>query len=233
MDQVRYENSTSLDAAALAIGKEVKETGLFNKEIGVDIATEQAVRDAAFTSDVLDGNNSEVIDLGSERVVVVRVKEHQPATTQPLAEVKQSVIQTLNQKAANDAAVSKADAIVKALNEGQSLDKLSIAQGLKVEKPGFVARNDAKIPWQIKQGIFSTVKPVDKPTIAKVDLGPQGQAVVVIKSVKEGDATTATKEEREEAKARLVKNRNTLEYSALISQLEAAGDVTMRNDPQE
>ena len=230
LDQVRYENSASLDAAAQAIGKEVKETGLFNQEIGVDIATEKAVRDAAFSTDVLDGNNSEIIDLGAERIVVVRVKEHKPATTQPLEAVKNSVIQTLNQKAANDEAVSKADSIVKALNAGQSLDQLAKPQSLKVEKPGFVARNDTKIPWQIKQGIFSTVKPTDKPTIEKVDLGPQGQAVLVIKSVKEGDAATVTKEEREEAKARLVKSRNSIEYSALISQLEAAGDVTMRND---
>jgi peptidyl-prolyl cis-trans isomerase D len=233
LDQVRYENSASLDAAAQAIGKEVKETALFNKDIGVDIATEQAVRDAAFSTDVLDGNNSEIIDLGSERIVVVRVKEHKPATTQPLETVKNSVIQTLNQKVANDEVLSKADAIVKALNEGQSLDQLAKAQSLKVEKPGFVARNDTKIPWQIKQGIFSSVKPADTPTIEKVDLGPQGQAVLVIKSVKEGDATTVTKEEREEAKARLVKSRNSIEYSALISQLEATGDVSMRNELQE
>lgn len=233
LDQVRYENSASLDAAAQAIGKKVKETGLFNKDIGVDIATEQAVRDAAFSTDVLEGNNSEIIDLGSERIVVVRVKEHKPATTQPLEAVKNSVIQTLNKKAANDAAVSKADAIVKALNEGQSLGALAKVHDLKVEKPGFVARSDTKIPWQIKQGIFSSVKPTDKPTIEKVDLGSQGQAVLVIKSVKEGDATAVSKEEREEAKARLVKSRNSIEYSALISQLEAAGDVTMRNDTQD
>ncbi len=232
LDQVRYENSGSLDIAAEAIGQDTQETALFNQQIGVGIATEQAVRDSAFSSDVLEGNNSEIIELGSERVVVVRVKEHQPATVQPLETVKQGVIQALNQKAAHEAAVGKADAIVKALNDGQSLDQLAKARGLKLEQPGFVARNDTKIPWQIKQGIFSTVKPTDKPTVEKVDLGAQGQAVLVIKSVKEGDASTVTNKEREEAKARLVKSRNSIEYTALISQLEQASDVSIQDDLQ-
>lgn len=218
--------------AAEAIGKDIQETALFNQQIGVGIATEQAVRDSAFSSDVLEGNNSEIIELGSERVVVVRVKEHQPATVQPLETVKQGVIQALNQKAAHEAAVGKADGLVKALNDGQSLDNLAKARGLKLEQPGFVARNDTKIPWQIKQGIFSTVKPAEKPTVEKVDLGAQGQAVIVIKSVKEGDVTTVTDKEREEARARLVKSRNSIEYTALISQLEQASDVSIQGDLQ-
>jgi peptidyl-prolyl cis-trans isomerase D len=232
LDQVRYENSGSLDMAAEAIGKDIQETGLFNQQIGVGIATEQAVRDIAFSNDVLEGNNSEIIELGSERVVVVRVKEHQPTTIQPLETVKQGVIQALNQKAAHEAAVSKADGIVKALNEGQSLDQLAKARGLELENPGFIARNDTKIPWQIKQGIFSTAKPTDKPTIEKIDLGAQGQVVIMIKSVKDGDADTVTDDERDEAKARLVKSRNSIEYTALISQLEQASDVSIQDDLQ-
>jgi peptidyl-prolyl cis-trans isomerase D len=232
LDQVRYEHSDSLEMPADSIGKTIQETALFNQQTGIGIAAEKAVREAAFSKDVLEGNNSGLIELGSERVVVVRVKEHKPATTVPLATVKQSVVQTLNQKAAHEATVSKADEMIAAVNLGQTLDQLASAQGLKIEKPGFIKRDDAKISWQIKQGVFSAAKPSEKPTAQKIDLGAQGQAVMVVKSIKPGDSADIDDDAREQVQARLLKNRNSIEYTALISQLEENSDVSMQKDLQ-
>jgi peptidyl-prolyl cis-trans isomerase D len=229
LDQVRYEHSDSLEMAADAIGKKIQYTSLFNQTTGTGIAAEQSVRDVAFSKDVLEGNNSAPIELDAERVVVVRIKEHKPATTIALETVKQSIIQSLNQKAAHDAAVTKADTMVTALHDGQTLDQLAKAQGLKIEKLGFVMRDNATISWQIKQGIFSAAKPAQKPTVKKIDLGAQGQVVMLVKSINQGDVDG---DAREQVQASMLKNRNSIEYTALISQLEQSGDVSLQKELQ-
>ena len=232
LDQVRYEHSDNLEMAAEAIGAKIQETGLFNQQRGSGIASEKAVREAAFSDEVLEGNNSDVIEINPERVVVIRIKQHQPAKTLPLETVKQRVIQALNQKAAHDAAVSKAGEIVKAVEQGQSLDQLATKYDLKIEKPGFVKRDNPEIQWPIKQGIFSAPKPIDKPTVQAIDLGPQGQAVIVVKAVKQGDPAEFDEKKREQIKTSLLRNRNATEYTALLKQLEDSADVTIQKELQ-
>lgn len=230
LDQVRYEHSDNLEMAAEAVDTKIQETGLFNQQTGAGIASEKVVRDAAFSEDVLKGNNSEVIELGPERVVVVRVKEHRPAETLPLKTVKQRVIQALNQNAARDATIKKAGEIVKMVNQGESLEQLAAKYGLKIEKPGLVRRDTAEIPWPVKQGIFSAPKPSGKPILQTVDLGPQGQAVIMVKSVKPGDPADIDEKMRDQIKTSLLRNRNAIEYTALLKQLEESSDVTIQKD---
>ena len=235
LDRVRYEHSDSLEMAAEAVGEKIQATGLFNQQTGSDIATEKAVRDAAFSKDVLEGSNSDIIELGSDRdrVVVVRVKEHRPATTLALDAVKESVVQTLNQRAAHDLAVKTADEIVAKAGQSLALNDLASKYDLPVEKPGFVTRDNKEISWQIKQGIFSAPKPGDKPSVQKVDLGPQGQAVMIVKSVKQGDPKEIDAAMRDQVEAQLLKNRNAIEYTALIGLLEESGEVSVQKDLQQ
>ncbi|HFD13078.1 MAG TPA: peptidylprolyl isomerase [Crenotrichaceae bacterium] len=233
LDQVRFEHSDSLEMAADAIDVKIQETDLFNQQNGTGIAAEKAVRDAAFTTEVLEGNNSEVIEIDPEHVVVMRIKEHQPAKTLPLETVKQGIIQALNQKAAHEAAISQANAIVKAVKQGQSFDEIASKHGLTVKAPGFVKRDNSEIPWRIKQGIFSTPKPASQPSLNIIDLGPEGQVVVMVKSVQQGDPADIDETMQEQVKASLLKNRNSIEYAALIAQLEQSSDVSIQKELQQ
>ncbi|MCH9696991.1 MAG: SurA N-terminal domain-containing protein [Gammaproteobacteria bacterium] len=233
LDQTRYEHTESLEMAAQAIDQTILETALFNQNTGQGIASEKAVREAAFSQDVLDGNNSDLIELGDERVVVVRIKEHKPATTKPLESVKQSIIQALNQKDAHEAAVSKADAIVKAVKDGKSLESVAAEYQLNVETPGFIKRDTANIDWPLKQGIFSAPKPAEnQTTTTTVDLGPGGQAVVVIKSVKPGDQSNIEESTQNQVTGRMLKNQNSLEYTTMLNQLKTNSDVTVQKELQ-
>ena len=86
--EVSYENSDSLDAAAEAVAIKPEKTGMFTRIGGVGIAAEKAVIEAAFSEDVLAGNNSEPIEIGTDRVLVLRMIQHQDAEAKELEQVR-------------------------------------------------------------------------------------------------------------------------------------------------
>src|SRR5690606_9696973 len=93
LTELTYANPQTLDVAAEALGLTVQEVANVTRDSGTGIAANPAVREAAFSSDVLqDGVNSDPIELGEHHVVVLRVTDHQPAQPRPLAEVRDAIV---------------------------------------------------------------------------------------------------------------------------------------------
>ncbi len=78
MNDQAYEDPDSLEPAAAVLNLEVSESGWFTRDGGEGIASSLKVASAAFSDDVLSGgHNSEVIELGAEHMVVLRILEHE------------------------------------------------------------------------------------------------------------------------------------------------------------
>ena len=91
-----YQNPSSLEPAAQALGLPNKTTALFSRNGGAGIAANPKVVKAAFGNDVLaQGNNSNLIELGNDDAVVVRVAKHVPAAAKPLAQVHDEIGKTI------------------------------------------------------------------------------------------------------------------------------------------
>jgi len=88
--ELSYQNPDNLQVAADALGISIKKSALFNKDKGDGIASEDKVRSAAFAEEVLQGNNSAPIELGTERLIVLRMQEHKPAAPLELNRVKKT-----------------------------------------------------------------------------------------------------------------------------------------------
>jgi peptidyl-prolyl cis-trans isomerase D len=84
-----------------SLGMPIQKTAPFGRRGGPGIAADQKVIEAAFSPDVLDsGKNSQVIELGGERAVVIRVVQHDTPKLRDLAEVKPVIVDTLKQESA-------------------------------------------------------------------------------------------------------------------------------------
>lgn len=71
---------------------------------------------------------------------------------------------------------------------------------------------DKDLQWPIKQAVFAAPKPkAGIPSVKRVDLGPQGQAVVVVKAVQPGALADADKATRDQVAASLGRGRNASE----------------------
>ncbi len=229
LTEVSYENPGNLTSAADAVGIAVKKTGLFARDQGAGISAEPAIVEAAFSEDVLKGNNSEPIELGADRLVVLRMLEHQPATSQPLEKVKQAVSDALLAEKAQQQAQEKARQIKKRLAEGETLTEIAADNALQVQTFTALTRNNTQqVPFPISQAIFKAAKPVgDKPTIDIIAL-PSGEPVVFnLSHVEPGKITEQDKQKLELAKSNIARALGQADFTALLKELESETDVSI------
>jgi peptidyl-prolyl cis-trans isomerase D len=142
--------SIDLEVPANELGLEIKSTGHLSRAAKHELMTNSTVANVAFSPDVLiDGNNSDLIELSASRHIGVRVLEHQPSSSKPLDEVREDIRYILQQQAAQALAQQRAEAIVSEVEQG------SLA--------AYVA-DQYKLEWQIAPGASRFTQEIE-PTI--------------------------------------------------------------------
>jgi len=110
---VVFDQSESLDAAAEQLNLKILTTGLFARDNGDAIASNEAVRAAAFSDLVKNqGKNSEPIELADGVYVAVRKLNFEASAPKALAEVSAQIKTTLTNERASAAAKAAGDSIL-------------------------------------------------------------------------------------------------------------------------
>ncbi len=228
--EVSYESPDNLTSAADILGVDIQKTALFSRDKGEGIASEAAIRAAAFSEDVLAGNNSESIELGSDKVIVLRVLQHQAKNIRPLAEVKEQIITTLSKQQAQQQAANTAAEIKKQLVEGQEIQAIAAEKTLAVKSVIGLVRSNKELPWQVNQAIFKAAKPNDnKPTLLTVGLDSGEQYVIRISKVTEGVMSESDKKQLKLAQLNIAKAFGETTFDAVLDSLQANADITIKS----
>ncbi len=228
--EVSYESPDNLTSAADILGVDIQKTALFSRDKGEGIASEAAIRAAAFSEDVLAGNNSESIELGSDRVIVLRVLQHQAENIRPLAEVKAQIIDALLQQQAQQQAINTAAEIKKQLVTGQEIQTIAAEKTLAVKSVIGLVRSNKELPWQVNQAIFKAAKPIDnKPTLLTVGLDSGEQYVIRISKVSEGVMSKSDKKQLKLAQLNIAKAFGETTFDAVLNSLQANADITIKS----
>ncbi|MEQ1486046.1 SurA N-terminal domain-containing protein [Methyloglobulus sp.] len=230
LTQMSYENPDNLQSVSEALSLAVKKSGLFAKDKGDGVAAEQKIRDVAFSDEVLQGNNSTPVELGSDRLVVLRLLEHKPAAVRELNSVKQDVIVALANDKAKQQVIEKANKIKQLLQTGQTLQKVAADYKLTVKEANGLTRNKNTLPEQLSDAIFRAAKPVaGKPISFGVALATGEQVVVNLKKVTPGIMNDEDKKQMELAQKNLAKAFGQSEFNAMLASLETKADVSVKN----
>jgi peptidyl-prolyl cis-trans isomerase D len=233
LTQMSYENPDNLLTVSEALGLTVKKSGLFAKDKGDSIATEQKIRDAAFSEEVLQGNNSATIELGTDRLVVLRLLEHKPSAVRELNSVKQDVITALANAKASQQAIEKANKIKLRLQAGETIQKVADDLKLVVKEATGLTRSKNTLPEQLNDAIFKAAKPVaGKVTTFTVGLSTGEQVVVSLKKVAIGVISDDDKKQMDLAKKNLAKAFGQSEFNAMLASLQANADVSIKAQPK-
>jgi len=229
LTELSFENSDNLLAVSDDLGLKIKQTTLFTRDAGESIASEEAVRNIAFSETVLQGNNSEPIELGEGRLLVLRLLERQPAETQPLVEVRDVIIAAIQNQQAKDNVQQEAEKVKQTLLTGTAFTEAVKELGITVETVAGLRRDSKEVPWQVNQAVFKAAKPVaGKPTVIVVD-SPQGdQTVVNLISVADGSQTTEDKEKAKLAQANIARALGQSDYAAVIDGIRTSTKVLIR-----
>lgn len=187
---ISYEHPDSLQSAASQLGLPIKTSVMFSREQGgADISQFKKVRDAAFSHDVLVlQNNSDVIQLDSESVAVLRVKSHKASSLLPLNEVSKQIEDKLKAEEAEARAEKAAQEMQAKLNSGADKIQLANTYHLQWNETGLIGRYSTKVDSAILDLAFRMPNPAN--TKQAVTYGmtriPTGFAIVALKAVKPG-----------------------------------------------
>lgn len=108
-----FEQPDNLDTAAEELGLELRSTDLFSRTAGDGIASSTAVRNVAFSEEVMiEELNSEPIEVSDEQLVVVRKKDVQAAAPMALADVRTQIISLLSEEKARAAAAARGEELL-------------------------------------------------------------------------------------------------------------------------
>jgi len=224
-----YESPDSLIPAAEALGLEVKTTDWLDRQ-GTDEGpfSNPKVLNAAFSADVLElGNNSELLEPDPDRLqaLVLRVDEHRPAAVQPLDEVREQIVDRLDEQRAADAALARADAIAKELRQGVALDEA--AGDYEVQQAGLVERTAAGIPADVLRLAFTAPRP-------QADGGPSyvtGEAaggdalIVAVSKVEDGKEEAEAKPQMQAEAQVLSQALGRGDVSAMLADMESRAKI--------
>lgn len=187
---VTYEHPDSLQIAAKNLNLPIQTSELFTKEKGGnDISQYKKVRDTAFSNDVLNvQNNSDVIQINPETVIVLRAKSHIPSTLLPLNSISKQIEEKLKNQEAEMRAAKFADDLRAKLQSGADPKTLAASFKFNWTATGLIGRYSTKVDSAILDLAFRLPNPAqlnEKPVYGVTRL-PNGFAIIALKSVKDG-----------------------------------------------
>jgi len=229
LTEMSYENPDNLKTVADALGVTIKKSALFTKDKGDSIAADEKIRNAAFTEEVLQGNNSTPIELGTDRLVVLRMLEHKPAAARELNDVKKDIVAVLLSDKAKQQAIETSKKIKTRLQAGESIQTVAAENKLQAKTVAGLTRSKEDVPLPLSQAIFKAAKPVGgKPTVFIAELPAGEQVVVSLSKVKDGVMTEDDKKQMELATKNIAKAFGQTEFNALINSLQAEADISVK-----
>jgi peptidyl-prolyl cis-trans isomerase D len=228
LTELSFENSDNLQVVAETLDLPLQNSKLFSRQLGSGIAEDDKIRNMAFSESVLQGNNSEPVELGDDALVIVRVLKHLPAKTKSLASVKSSIILAIQAKQAKEIALANAEKLKQQLLAGVAFKDAVKTQKLKVKSLKDLARNNSDLTWQVNQAVFKAAKPVEGAATIIVVASTEGeQTIVKLISVTEG-STEGEAEKEKLAAMNIASALGKADYAAVIDGIRVNTAVSVR-----
>lgn len=217
--------SVDLQEPADILGLDIQTTELFDSAGGVGIAAESAVITAAFSSDVREGLNSELIALDDSRSLVMRLLEYREPELKTLTEVRGEIISTIKMQKGEEQAVSLGETFLNNLNNDQNIDNLLTVQGLKWDGGQNLSRTSTALNPEIMQIIFSLSKPDSDPVYQGQQLSSGDYVIVELQEVIPGSLDEMTEENQLALQNYLMQMGASSDFSAYMSGVQLKADI--------
>lgn len=226
VDQV-LKDPTALGSAAEALKLALKKTPLFGRGGGEGISANPAVLRAAFDQAQLEGGVSDPIQIAPDHLVMIRVAEHRPSKSLPLAQVRTRIIGEIRADRRAAAAKKQAQALLARLRKGESLEALAKAAAATVQTFAGLQRGATTPAPAVVETAFGLPHPAaGKSSHGLVQVG-DGYVLVVVTQVTDGDPKTLDAAGRGALKQQLVAMRGAVEQRAYLDSMRQQYTVSV------
>ena len=216
-----YEQSDSLLPAAEQLGLTVQTSDWFDRFSGEGISTEQKLRQAAFSPEVLQqGLNSEAIELSDDRVLFIRINQHQPAEGRPLEQVREQVVSEIKRGKARQQSEDAGKQALAELNSGKTLSELAEQWSDSIKDYGFVKRDQSDVDASILERGFSMLKPDRGIVFDGLPMASGEYSIIELSAVISSDTGVD-----QEALDGLVRAQGTADYQSALKLISSRAEV--------
>ena len=190
-------NAESLAEVAEDVGLEMVTSEAFTQAGGEGIAAIPSVIRAAFSTEVVEDKfASEVIDLGNDRYVVVKLNEYYEARQQELTEVRDLLEATYTQQLVEETLADKGASLAARVEAGETIEVVAKSEGLDWQVGISMTRRSRDVNSEINAKIFSLPVPADDGSVQTFSTSSGDLIVSSLINVTPGDVSALSSDEK-------------------------------------
>lgn len=206
-------NADDLAGPAAELDLEVASMKAITRSQAEGLFANPSLLNAAFSEDVLQaGHNSEVIELGEGRFVVLRVRTHNEPEVMPLAEVQDQIVAAISDQAAREAVAAEAQRALAQLRSGAGVEAVAVENGYEWQVELGAGRGSGMLPPEVRSRAFELPAPAQGESSSDFVMTPAGDALVFqLVRVTKGEYAAMGESEKDRLQA-----QSGAEYSGLV-----------------
>ena len=176
-----------LTEAAEVSGLTIRETDWLTPSSDLDIFAYPEIRSLAFTPDILEGLNSELMEVAAGHMIAFRMLDYREPKPRALDEVAGEIQGFIRMRKAAELALGKGEELLLQMQGGMSLEKVAEENALERVRHGTLARDDDRVPARIMHRAFTLPRPDSgHAPVAGLPMGDGSYALLELHAVTDG-----------------------------------------------
>jgi peptidyl-prolyl cis-trans isomerase D len=202
-------------------------SGAFGRTGSTGIFSNPTLIAAAFSDEVLlDGNNSDVIELNTSQAVVLNVREFNEASLLPLEEVEPEIAVILRTEMEREAVQSLSDQLLTSIENGEPIDQLLEENQIEWITEQGANRVAASVNREILDRVFSlSLSDAATPVYDNLVLSNDTAVVIELNSVNPGSIETLAQIDKENMVSSMISDLGNSDFQAYMSNLQESADI--------
>lgn len=190
-------NAENLSQIAADLGLTAQVSEPFTRAGAAGISANPAVLKAAFSSEVFeDSYASEVLDLGNDRYLVLKLNKAIPARQKDLAEVQGAVVASLTDQLARASLAARGAELLARVDSGEKIEAVAKAQDLDWQVVLDAKRSTGGLNNDIKRFAFQLPATATEDLVESFYSRSGDFVVVALTGVDAGDSSKLSKEQK-------------------------------------
>ncbi len=224
-----YRDPSTLDGAAEEMDLPIQTAGPFTRAGAPGLFSNPEVLRAVFSDSVLREHlDSDLIELSPTQAIVLRISEHVPATTRPLSEVHDQVLEGLRSERLTELGKNNLEEALASIDSLAALKAYAEAHAFEVRTAEAVGRAGATVDPAIAKAAFALPHPTEgAASIGSAHLIGGASAVIALTGVTAGEPDKVAASQRDMLREQLASAIAGVEANELVKALrkEAKIDV--------
>ena len=201
---------------------------------GSAIFSNQELIAAAFSDEVLmDGNNSDVVELGTGQAVVLRIQEFNEAAVPTLEEVQPEIAVIIRTEMEREEVQKVGKNLLDAAERGEGLDELLNANELEWIVEEDIERNSFTVNREIVTKAFGMPRPTALPELTTITLDNGTFVLLELNQVNSGAVDSLEQDELDALTETLSTGLGSSDFEAFLNNLRSNADIQRREVREE